>query len=241
MFHPQGPTFHELAVQALSSTERGYDLLAPKFEYTPFRTPQPILDAVARHLASMGPFGSALDLCCGTGAGLCMLRPLCRERAVGIDVSRGMLEVCRQRTANAPGTAAVELVRGNVLAMPFAAEFDLAVCFGAFGHILRRDEPQFVREVARVLRPGGRFVFVTSPWPPLLSLRYWLARGFNAAMRVRNVLIRPPFVMYYLTFLLPEAGDLLRRHGFTVEVRELGHGVRWTDLRLVVAVKAAPG
>ena len=64
---------------------------------------------------------------------------------------------------------------------------------------------------------------------------------FNAAMRVRNVLIRPPFIMYYLTFLLPEAGDLLRRHGFSVEMRELDHGIRWTDLRLVVAVKAAPG
>jgi SAM-dependent methyltransferase len=237
MFHPQGPTFTELAVQALSSTERGYDLLAPKFEYTPFRTPQPILDAVALHLQAMGPFGSALDLCCGTGAGLRMLRPLCRERVVGIDISRGMLEVCRQRTADAPGTAPIELVRGNVLALPFGPEFDLAVSFGAFGHILRRDEPRLVSEIARVLGPGGRFVFVTSPWPPLLSLRYWLARGFNAAMRVRNFLIRPPFVMYYLTFLLPEVQDLLRRHGFTVEVCDLGHGVRWANLRLVIAAR----
>ena len=39
MFHPQGPTFWELARQALSSTQRGYDLLAPKFDFTPFRTP----------------------------------------------------------------------------------------------------------------------------------------------------------------------------------------------------------
>ena len=39
MFHAKGPTFWELAVQALSSTEHGYDLLAPKFDYTPFRTP----------------------------------------------------------------------------------------------------------------------------------------------------------------------------------------------------------
>ena len=29
MFHPQGPTVWELLVQALSSTEQGYDLLAP--------------------------------------------------------------------------------------------------------------------------------------------------------------------------------------------------------------------
>ena len=48
MFSPQGPTARELAVQALSSVERGYDLLAPKFDRTPFRTPDVVLDATAR-------------------------------------------------------------------------------------------------------------------------------------------------------------------------------------------------
>ena len=47
MFHPQGPTFFELASQALSSTRQGYDLLAPKFDFTPFRTPDLILECVA--------------------------------------------------------------------------------------------------------------------------------------------------------------------------------------------------
>ena len=42
MYHPDGPTFWELARQALSSTTRGYDLLAPKFDVTPFRTPDGI-------------------------------------------------------------------------------------------------------------------------------------------------------------------------------------------------------
>src|SRR5437899_5670042 len=76
MFHPKGPSFFELARQALSSTERGYDLLAPKFDYTPFRTPQWLLDAVAEPLREMGPFRSGLDLCCGTGAAIQILRPL---------------------------------------------------------------------------------------------------------------------------------------------------------------------
>ena len=48
MFHPKGPSFFELVEQALSSTERGYDLLAPKFDYTPFRTPDEILEVVRR-------------------------------------------------------------------------------------------------------------------------------------------------------------------------------------------------
>src|SRR5262249_12006899 len=161
-FHPQGPTFYELAVQALSSTERGYDLLAPKFDYTPFRTPDWLIDLVAQHLRALAPFGSALDVCCGTGAGLRMLRPLCSGPLVGLDFSQGMLSVCRARAADMPGAAPVELVRGDALAMPFAAAFDVVTCFGAFGHILERDEPRFAAEVARVLRPGGRFVFVTS-------------------------------------------------------------------------------
>jgi ubiquinone/menaquinone biosynthesis C-methylase UbiE len=239
MFHPNGPTFFELAVQALSSTERGYDLLAPKFDYTPFRTPDEVLDLVACHLAALGPFEAGLDVCCGTGAAMRMLRPLCRERVVGIDFSRGMLQVGRECIAAAPGTARLELVRGDVLRMPFGPVFDLAVCFGAFGHILRRDEPRFVAEVARVLKPGGRFVFVTTYLPPVWSSRYWLARLFNGAMRVRNALIRPPFIMYYLTFLLPEVKDLLRQNGLEVDERELVSQGRWQPFRLVIATRRA--
>ena len=67
MFLSEGPTFLELARQALSSTQRGYDLLAPKFDRTPFRTPDEILAAM---VAALGPSGRALDLCCGTGADL---------------------------------------------------------------------------------------------------------------------------------------------------------------------------
>src|SRR5205807_7573523 len=91
MFHPQGPTFWELARQALSSTERGYDLLAPKFDVTPFRTPDCVLDRVGEQLAPLGPFDAGLDVCCGTGAALRMLRPLCRGRGVGLDFSAGRL------------------------------------------------------------------------------------------------------------------------------------------------------
>jgi ubiquinone/menaquinone biosynthesis C-methylase UbiE len=238
MFHPQGPTFFELAQQALSSTERGYDLLAPKFDYTPFRTPRQILDRVAVHLERLAPFGAGLDVCCGTGAGMEMLRPLCRDRVVGLDFSRGMLEVCRQRLAQAPGSARVELVRADALAMPFGPEFDIVICFGAHGHILERDEPRFISEVARVLKPGGRFVFVTSYLPPVWSSRYWFARLFNGAMRLRNLLVSPPFIMYYLTFLLPGVRQLLEAKGLQVEERELAPERPWSWFRLVIATRA---
>jgi SAM-dependent methyltransferase len=237
VFHSEGPTFWELAVQALSSTERGYDLLAPKFDYTPFRTPDAILATVGEYLQTLGPFATGLDLCCGTGAGMRMLRPLCRERVVGLDVSAGMLAEARRRTADAPGAAALEFVRADVLRMPFHSAFDVAVCFGAFGHILTRDEPRFVAQVAQVLRPGGHFVFVTAHMPPLWSLHYWLARGFNGAMRLRNLVLSPPFIMYYLTFLLPEAQKLLEANGFDVEVKASGFAGPWAALRLVTATR----
>lgn len=212
MFHPQGPTFLELARQGLSSTQRGYDLLAPKFDLTPFRTPERILEKVGERLARLGPFDDGLDLCCGTGAGLRMLRPLCAGRAVGLDFSAGMLAEARRR-AGAP----VELVQADALQLPFENAFDLVTCFGAFGHIPRRDEPRFVAGVRRALRPGGLFAFVTFPMPRALSLPWLLGRGYNLAAHLRNLLVRPPFVMLYLTFTLEAARRRLEEGGFRVE------------------------
>jgi ubiquinone/menaquinone biosynthesis C-methylase UbiE len=226
-------------VQALSSTERGYDLLAPKFDHTPFRTPDAILEAVAAHLAAGAPFGSGLDLCCGTGAGMRMLHPLCRDRVVGLDVSRGMLETGRRSLADLSGGAPLGWVRGNALDLPLGAAFDVAVCLGACGHFVRRDEALFLRQVRGVLRPGGRFVMVTSHGPSVRSRRFWLAQGFNAAMRVRNVLVSPPFVMYYLTFLLPQVRHELERQGFAVDVRPIARSGPLSHLRLVCATLPA--
>ena len=87
MFSPEGPSLRELAVQALSSVERGYDLLAPKFDHTSFRTPDSVLDSVARALRRSGPFDAGLDLCCGTGAGVEVLARVCRESVTGVDFS----------------------------------------------------------------------------------------------------------------------------------------------------------
>jgi len=239
MFHPQGPSFNELMVQALSSTERGYDLLAEKFDYTPFRTPQEIIDAVGKRLASLGPFKAGLDICCGTGVAMAMLRPLCTERVVGLDFSRGMLEVCKEKTATAPGSARLEYVYGDALHMPLEAEFDIAVTFGAHGHILPKDENRFVAEVKRVLRPGGRFVFVSAYMPRWWSPVLWAARTFNAILWLRNYLVEPPFIMYYLTFMLPRTTQILRRHGFTVEESNLGLSGMFAGLRLVIATREA--
>src|SRR5215472_15052707 len=79
--------------------------------------------------------------------------------------------------------------------LPFVGTFALAVCFGALGHFIGVDQDLLIASIARALRPGGRFVFISDTKPPILSARFWLAHGFNGAMRVRNALLRPPFVM----------------------------------------------
>lgn len=247
MFSPQGPTVRELAVQALSSVERGYDLLAPAFDHTPFRTPSPVLDAVTDALRPLGPFETGLDLCCGTGAGAGVLREVCRRQVVGVDFSAGMLAQARAAFPPAPGETArrapvVRWVRADAFALPFApGAFDVVASFGAFGHFLPRQRPALFAQVRAALRPGGRFVFPIGAPPPVGSRWYWLLWGFDAAMRVRNALWWPRFVMYYRTFRLPEVRAELAEAGFTVQAPPLDALGRRPDgsprCRLVVATR----
>ena len=149
MFSPQGPSLRELAMQALASVEGGYDLLAPKFDHTPFRTPDGVLDATAGALRPLGPFGRGLDVCCGTGAGMRALKSLCQGPIMGVDFSIGMLAQARRAYPDA------EWVRADVRALPFAGAFDLAVSFGALGHFLPAERPALFAGVWRALPWAG--------------------------------------------------------------------------------------
>ncbi|MCC5033549.1 methyltransferase domain-containing protein [Streptomyces sp. WAC 00631] len=244
MFSDRGPTLRELAVQALSSVEHGYDLLAPKFDRTPYRTPDRVLDAVTTALRPLGPFGAGLDLCCGTGAGLGVLRRVCRERVVGVDFSAGMLAVAGSAVPAAPGGPAVDRVRADVRRLPFTGAFDLAVSFGALGHFLPEERPALFAHVHAALRPGGVFAFPLPAPPPVGSRPYWALWGFDAAMRVRNALWRPRFVMYYRTLGLADARGELTAAGFavgTVPLEELGRRPDGSPrCRLVVARRGRP-
>ncbi|MBC3841506.1 class I SAM-dependent methyltransferase [Streptacidiphilus sp. 4-A2] len=241
MFSPQGPTLRELAVQALSSTERGYDLLAPAFDRTPFRTSERVLAATAEALAPLGPPVTALDLCCGTGAGTGVLRWLGAERVVGVDFSAGMLAVARA-TEPAPWEPEPVWVRADARRLPFGPEFDLVVSFGAFGHFLPREWPVLFGQVSAVLAPGGVFAFPIAAPPPVGSRTYLTLAGFDAAMRLRNALWRPRFVMYYRPFQLSAVRAALERAGFGVSTLPLtGLGARPDGsprCRLVLARRA---
>ncbi|MGW5865085.1 class I SAM-dependent methyltransferase [Streptomyces sp. NPDC055239] len=229
MFTSQGPTLRELAVQALSSIEDGYDLLAPKFDHTPFRTPARMLHEVAETLRGLGPFDAGLDVCCGTGAGVETLLPLCRERVTGVDFSAGMLARAQTAVGHRDGGPAVEWVRADARALPFAEAFDLAVSFGAFGHFLPAERPRLFAEVHGVLRPGGVFAFPIGAPQPMTSPLYWALLGFDGVMRARNLLWRPPFVMYYRTFPLGGVLEDLRRAGFTARLHALDEFGRRAD------------
>src|ERR1700677_5020181 len=210
MFSDQGPSLRELAMQALSSVEGGYDLLAPKFDHTPFRTPDGVLDTTVGALRPLGPFGRGLDVCCSTGAGMRVLRSLCQGRIAGADFSTGMLAQARSAHPDAGW------VRADVRALPFAGAFDLAVSFGALGHFLPAERPWLFAGLHRALRPGGVFAFPVGAPPPVTSRSYWALLGFDLAMRVRNAVWRPPFVMYYRTCALNPVRNDLTASGFTV-------------------------
>jgi ubiquinone/menaquinone biosynthesis C-methylase UbiE len=236
VFSSEGPSLRDLAVQALSSVEHGYDLLAPTFDHTPFRTSDRFLDATADALRLLGPFGEGLDVCCGTGAGMRALGPLCRGRITGVDFSAGMLAEARAAHPDA------EWVRADVRALPFAGAFDLAVSFGALGHFLPAERPALFAGVHRALRPGGLFAFPVAAPSRVTSPRYWALAGFDAVMRVRNAVWRPPFVMYYRTCPLKAVRADLAAVGFTVTTPALEDFGRREDgsprCRLVLARKA---
>jgi SAM-dependent methyltransferase len=236
MFSPQGPSVRELAMQALASVEVGYDLLAPKFDRTPFRTPGGVLDATAGALRPLGPFGSGLDVCTGTGAGMQVLESVCRGPITGVDFSAGMLAQARSAYPDA------SWVRADVRALPFAGDFDLAVSFGALGHFLPAERPALFAGVHRALRPGGVFAFPIVAPPPVTSRGYWALLGFDLAMRVRNAVWRPPFVMYYRTCPLHAVRDDLTASGFavtTVPLTALGRGQDGSPRCVLVLARTA--
>lgn len=104
-----------------------------------------------------------LDVATGTGLTLMGLAEQA-HRAVGVDLSRGMLRRARRR--------ALMVVQGDATALPLPdAEFDVACCFKAFPHLPAPERA--LEELRRVVRVGGYVVVeLYNPW----SLRGVLRR-----------------------------------------------------------------
>lgn len=82
-------------------------------------------------------------------------------RVIGVDSSRGMLEVCGERALLAGVAELVELRRGDLLEPPVAERVPLVTCpFRAYLHLRSDDERSRALTAARrLLLPGGRLVF----------------------------------------------------------------------------------
>jgi ubiquinone/menaquinone biosynthesis C-methylase UbiE len=109
-------------------------------------------------VAATLPYASGarvLEAGCGTGLILKEVAPLAR-RAVGIDLSTGMLQKARAR--------GLDVVHGSVTDLPFGdGEFDLAYSFKVLAHVERIERA--MAELARVVRPGGHVIAeFYNPW-----------------------------------------------------------------------------
>jgi SAM-dependent methyltransferase len=92
-----------------------------------------------------------LDCGCGTGYNLRLLAPY--GRPCGMDLTQSGLD--RARSSGRP------LVRANAVHIPFATDaFDLVTCFDVLQCV--PDDSGAVREIARVLRPGGALIATVS-------------------------------------------------------------------------------
>jgi ubiquinone/menaquinone biosynthesis C-methylase UbiE len=162
----------------LSSTRAYYDEFAKGYEKE--RRPNSprgyhaMIDDLEIAIASR--YGHGKDVLeCGCGTGL-LLEKMARfaNRAVGVDLSPGMLEAARAR--------GLEVSEGSITALPFEdASFDMTCSFKVLAHV--PDIAGALREMARVTKPGG---WIIAEFYNPLSLR-GLVKRFGRPGKISSV------------------------------------------------------
>jgi len=154
---------YESGSLAPNEVRRLFDRIAPVYDVMN-RVMTVGLDRSWRRLAVeavVQPGDRVLDACCGTGD-LAIAAEREGGHVTGLDFSPAMLERARRKSAS------IEWVRGDLLALPFAdGTFDAATV--GFGVRNVADLELALRELRRVLRPGGRLAIleITRPRGPL--------------------------------------------------------------------------
>ena len=138
------------------------------------------------------PEGHLLDVCTGTAdMALEAARQFPAARIAGVDFCAPMLAAGLAKVARAGLGAQIHLQEAPAEALPFASgAFDAVTV--AFGLRNIPDRPAALREMLRVLRPGGRAVILELTTPP-------------------NRLFRPLFLWYFHR-ILPRLGRLISGH-----------------------------
>jgi SAM-dependent methyltransferase len=129
-------------------------------------------DAITALVGSL-PAVRTLDVACGTG----FLTRHLRGAVVALDRSPGMAAVARERLP------AADLVRGDALALPFAAgAFEQLLTGHFYGHLPAAERVRFLREARRV---AARLVVVDSALRPGVEREGWQERVLNDGSRHR--------------------------------------------------------
>lgn len=188
------------------AVEEMFDRIAPRYELVN-RVMTLGLDAgwrrrVVREL-HLDAGARVVDLGCGTGD-LCRVLGRAGLRAVGVDMAAGML--ARAHTS-AP------LVRADALQLPLGdASVDGAVSGFALRNVV--DIAACFREAARVIRPGGRAVFLEVSEPPSPLVRRVHALYFRRIVPMVGGLLSDRKAYEYLpasTAYLPSPKELIRQ------------------------------
>lgn len=124
--------------------------------------------------AGIAPGANVLDVATGTGV-VAVTAARSGAKVTGLDLTPALLEHARHN-ARLAEQAEIRFVEGDIEALPFEdASFDVVV--SQFGHIFAPRADVALREMLRVLRPGGTIAFAT--WPP----EQFVGRFFTMAAR----------------------------------------------------------
>jgi ubiquinone/menaquinone biosynthesis C-methylase UbiE len=126
---------------------------------------------------------SVLDVGCGTGKLLRRAHTYWPEaQLIGVDPANGMIEMAKRLTPNATFST------GMAEALPLQdASVELALSTSSFHHW--QDQAAGLREIARVLRPGGYFILVDASFPDWL-VRVFRVKRFHSPAQLQTLFIQ---------------------------------------------------